>query len=104
MKIMKTHTSKLATIVLALGFGLTAAFVQAKLPAAAPMNDGQMAKAEEAKVKAAEAAKKEADLLTKYQDKAADNFKARTGAKPAVVAGPAAAPAPAAVAAEVKKP
>ena len=90
--IMQKNIIKLVSIAFALSVGVSAAFVQAKLPAAAPLNDEQKAKAEEAKVKAAEAAKKEADLLTKYQDKATDNFKARSGAKAATLAVPAAAP------------
>lgn len=75
--IMQKNFIKLATITFALGLGFAAAFVQAKLPAPAPLNDEHKAKAEEAKVKAAEGVKKEADLLAKYQDKAADNFKSR---------------------------
>lgn len=51
----------------------------AKLPAPAPMTDEQKAKAEADKAKAAEAAKKEAGLLAKYQDKAADNYKRGQG-------------------------
>jgi hypothetical protein len=88
--IMQKNTIKLASIAFALSIGFTAAFVQAKLPAPAPLNDEQKAKAEEAKVKAAEGAKKEADLLAKYQDKAAANYLAkRTGSS---VTGNAAMP------------
>ena len=79
--IMQKNIIKLVSIAFALSVGVSTAFVQAKLPAPAPLNDEQKAKAEEAKAKAAEAAKKEADLLTKYQDKAADNFKAKQAAK-----------------------
>ena len=84
--IMQKNIIKLVSIAFALSVGVSAAFVQAKLPAAAPLNDEQKAKAEEAKVKAAEAAKKEADLLVKYQDRAAETYKAKQAAK---VAAPA---------------
>ena len=64
--------------------GLAFGIASAKLP---PPTDDQKAKAAEAKVKADEAAKKEAELLGKYQDRAADNFKrgkvVKTGAEPA---------------------
>jgi hypothetical protein len=71
---MHKNMIKLAPIALALLVGVSAAYVQAKLPAPAPLNDEQKAKAEEAKAKAAESAKKEADLLVKYQDRAAANY------------------------------
>lgn len=58
---------------------LCAGTAWAKLPAPPPMTDEQKAKAEETKAKAAEAAKKEATLLAKYQDKAADNYKKGLG-------------------------
>ena len=51
----------------------------AKLPAPSPE---AAAKAAEAKVKADEAAKKDAELLTKYQDKAVVNYKKNKGSKP----------------------
>ena len=57
-----------------IALALLAGTAWAKLPVA-PMTDEQKAKAEETKAKAAEAAKKEATLLAKYQDKAADNYK-----------------------------
>jgi len=57
---------------------LVAGTAWAKLPAP-PMTDEQKAKAEEAKAKAGEAAKNEAALLAKYQDKAADNYKKGQG-------------------------
>jgi hypothetical protein len=99
--IMEKNTFKIASMALALSIGVSAAYVQAKLPAPAPLTDEQKAKAEEAKAKAAEGAKKEADLLAKYQDKAADNFRARSGVKASatVVSGSATAPA-----LEAKKP
>ncbi len=86
--IMHKNFIKLASITLALSVGFSAAWVQAKLPAPAPLNDEQKAKAEEAKLKAAEGVKKEADLLAKYQDKATDNFKSRA-AKPSAPAASA---------------
>ena len=70
----------LAALVTGLAFGIASA----KLP---PPTDEQKAKAAEAKVKADEAAKKEAELLGKYQDRAAENYKRgkvlKTGATPA---------------------
>ena len=51
----------------------------AKLPAPPPMTDEQKVKAEEAKTKAAEAAKKDGELLSKYQDKAVDNYRKGQG-------------------------
>ena len=65
----------LTTIALALFAGTA----WAKQPAPAPMTDEQKAKAEAAKAKTAEDAKKEAGLLAKYQDKAADNYKKGQG-------------------------
>lgn len=58
----------LAAALIGCAFGIASA----KLPA--PTED-QKAKAAEAKAKADEAAKKEAELLGKYQDRAADNYK-----------------------------
>lgn len=46
----------------------------AKLPAPAPLTDEQKAKAAEVKEKAAEAAKKDAADLARYQDRAASRF------------------------------
>ena len=65
--------------------GLAFGIASAKLPAP---TDDQKAKAAEAKVKADEAAKKDAELLGKSQDRAAENFKrgkgvVKTGAAPA---------------------
>lgn len=59
----------------------------AKLPAPPPMTDEQKVKAEAVKAKAAEDAKKEAGLLAKYQDKAADNYK-KGNAKGGAAAAP----------------
>ena len=64
----------LTTIALA----LVAGTAWAKLPVP-PVTDEQKAKAEETKMKAAEAAKKDSELLAKYQDKAADNYKKGQG-------------------------
>ena len=60
-------------------FGLASA----KLPAPPPPTDEQKAKAAEVKLKADEAAKREADLLGKYQDRAVANFKSTSSSKPA---------------------
>ena len=62
-------------IIVALGAALVGCafgIASAKLPA---LTDDQKAKAAEAKAKADESAKKEAELLGKYQDRAADNYK-----------------------------
>jgi hypothetical protein len=63
-------------VALALCAGLAAGSVSAKLPAAAPQTDEQKAAAAE---KAKAAAAKEAELNTKYQDKAAANYKKNKG-------------------------
>src|SRR5882724_70353 len=68
--------------------------VWAKLP---PPTDEQKAKAEETKVKTAEAAKKDAEMLTKAQDKVAQRYIEEQKAKgvvvkPTPIAPPAAAP------------
>ena len=76
------------TAVMTIAIALSAGTAWAKLPAAPPMTDEQKTKAEETKAKAAEAAKKEATLLAKYQDKVADNYK-----KGKAKGGAAAAPA-----------
>ena len=80
MNVRKTGLAVVA-VVTGLAFGIASA----KLPLP---TDDQKAKAAEAKVKADEAAKKEAELLGKYQDRAAENFKrgkgvVKTGAAPA---------------------
>lgn len=58
----------LVTAVIGCAFGMASA----KLPAP---TEEQKAKAAEAKAKAGEAAKKDAELLGKYQDRAAENYK-----------------------------
>ena len=88
----------------AIAFALISVSASAKLPPAPPVDP---AKAEEAKQKAADAAKAGALLQAKYEDKAAANFAAKAKAdgktfKPQMGPGvppppvPAAAPAPAA--------
>jgi hypothetical protein len=78
----------------ALAFALSAGLAQAKIPVP-PMDDAAKAKAEEAKVKAADAAKKETEQLAKAQDRVVERYKkgevkggtpavAAKGAKPAV--------------------
>jgi hypothetical protein len=57
-----------------LAFALSAGLAQAKIPVA-PMDDAAKAKAEEAKTKAADAAKKDTELLAKSQDRVADRYK-----------------------------
>ncbi len=88
---------------------MTTGAVYAKLPAP-QLTDEQKAKAEETKAKAADAAKKDGELLTKSQDRVADRYikaqKAKgitvkptpivVAAAPAPAAKPAVAPAPAA--------
>jgi succinyl-CoA synthetase beta subunit len=78
----------------ALALVLSAGLAQAKIPVP-PMDDAAKAKAEAAKVKAADAAKKDAELLAKSQDRVVERYKkgqvkggkpapAAKGAKPAV--------------------
>jgi len=68
---------KLTHAMLVAGLALTGA-AHAKLPTAAPTPE-QQAKAAEAKAKADEAAKKDAEQLSKAQDRAADNYKRSKG-------------------------
>ena len=58
----------------ALAFALSVGVAQAKIPVA-PMDDAAKAQAEEKKTKAAEAAKKNAELLGKAQDRVAERYK-----------------------------
>lgn len=88
-------------LMLAFALAVLAGPAVAKLPAPPPLNDEQKAKAEEAKLKAAEAAKRESELLAKWQDIAAQKYAAKLKAegkefKPTPIAAPAAAPAAAA--------
>ena len=70
---MRRIGAALAAALIGCAFGVASA----KLPA---LTDDQKAKAAEAKAKADEAAKKDAELLGKYQDRAAENYK-RQGAE-----------------------
>src|SRR5258706_14611028 len=71
-------------LIMSVAMTATAGAVWAKLPAA-PVDP---AKAAEAKAKADEATKKDADLLGKYQDKAAANYRKNKGIRgPASMAG-----------------
>jgi hypothetical protein len=58
----------------ALAFALSAGLAQAKIPVP-PMDDAAKAKAEEAKTKAADAAKLEGEQLAKAQDRVAAAYK-----------------------------
>lgn len=71
----------------ALAFLLSAGLANAKMPVP-PMDDAAKAKAEEAKAKAVDAAKKEAELLAKSQDRVVAHYKKGQGkdAKPAPAA------------------
>ena len=62
-------------VIMTVAMAATAGAVWAKLPAA-PVDP---AKAAEAKAKADEAAKKDADVLAKYQDKAVANYRKNKG-------------------------
>jgi hypothetical protein len=62
----------------ALAFALSAGLAQAKIPVA-PMDDAAKAKAEEAKAKAADVAKKEGELLAKSQDRVVERYKKGQG-------------------------
>jgi len=64
-------------LIMTVAMAATAGAVWAKLPAV----PADPAKAAEAKTKADEAAKKDADLLGKYQDKAAANYRKNKGIK-----------------------
>jgi hypothetical protein len=66
------------TVIMTVAMAATAGAVWAKLPPAAPADP---AKAAEAKKLADDTAKKDADLLGKYQDKAVTNFRKNKGIK-----------------------
>jgi len=71
----------------ALAFAMSAGLAQARIPVA-PMDDAAKAQAVEKKAKAADAAKKEGELLAKAQDRVAERYKkdqAKSG-KPAPAA------------------
>jgi hypothetical protein len=110
---MKTTIHALV-VSLSLCLGLIAAPIQAKLP---PPSAEAKVKAEEAKAKAAETAKVEAELLAKYQDGVASKYAVKLKAEgkefkptpipaPAPVAAPVTAvvPAPAAAVAPAVAP
>ena len=63
-------------VIMTVAMAATAGAVWAKLP---PAPAADPAKAAEAKTKADEAAKKDADLLAKYQDKAVTNYRKNKG-------------------------
>ena len=65
---MTKFTAMLAALALGCAFGIASA----KLPAP---SEEQKAKAAEAKAKADEGAKRDAELLAKSQDRAAENYK-----------------------------
>ncbi|MDP2639455.1 MAG: formate dehydrogenase [Betaproteobacteria bacterium] len=71
----------------ALVFALSAGLAQAKIPVP-PMDDAAKAKAEEKKVKDADAAKKAGEQLAKAQDRVAERYKKSQvkGGKPAAAA------------------
>ena len=72
-------------LIMSVAMAATAGTVWAKLP---PLDDAGKAKAAEAKAKADDAAKKDAVLLGKSQDKAAANYRKNKGVKaPASMAG-----------------
>ena len=74
----------LRILIMTVAMAATAGAVWAKLPAA----PADPAKAAEAKAKADDAAKKDAELLGKYQDKAVTNFRKNKGIRaPASMAG-----------------
>jgi hypothetical protein len=66
------NARKIGTALAAAMIGCAFGMASAKLPAP---TEEQKAKAAEAKAKADEAAKKEAELLGKSQDRAAENYK-----------------------------
>ena len=71
-------------LIMSVAMAATAGAVWAKLPAA----PADPAKAAEAKAKADETAKKDAELLGKYQDKAVTNYRKNKGIRgPAPMAG-----------------
>jgi hypothetical protein len=78
---------KTGKLLAALALVLSAGLVHAKIPVP-PMDDAAKAKAEETKVKAADAAKKEAEQLAMAQDRVAERYKKgkAKGAEPAAVA------------------
>ena len=80
-------------IVAAISLALIGGPLWAKLPAPPPMTDEQKTAAAAKAAKAAEATKKEAELLTKYQDLTAEKYKKLHEPKGAAAAAPAKAAA-----------
>ena len=78
---------KTGKLLAALALVLSAGLAHAKIPVP-PMDDAAKAKAEETKAKAADAAKKDAELLAKSQDQVAERYKKgqAKGAEPAAAA------------------
>ena len=72
-----------AAIVAAICLALVGGPLWAKLPAPPPMTEEQKAAAAAKAAKAAEATKKEAELLAKYQDLTAEKYKKELAAKSA---------------------
>jgi hypothetical protein len=72
----------------ALAFALSAGLAQAKIPVP-PMDDAAKAKAEEAKAKAADAAKTEAEQLAKAQDRVVERYNKGQGKAAPAKAAPA---------------
>ena len=68
-------------IVAVIGFAMIAGPLWAKLPAAPPMTEEQKAAAAAKAAKAAEGAKKEAELLSKSMDVTAEKYKKSLAAK-----------------------
>jgi len=77
-----------AGIVAAICLALIGGPLGAKLPAPPPMTEEQKAAAAAKAAKATEASKKEAELLTKYQDLTAEKYKKLHEAKGAAAAAP----------------
>ena len=76
-------------IVAALAFALIGGPLWAKLPAPPPPTEEQKAAAAAKAAHAAEAAKKEAELLTKYQDLTVEKYKKTHAPTSAAAAAPA---------------
>ena len=74
------NARKIGAVLAAAVIGCAVGMASAKLPAP---TEEQKAKAAEAKAKAEEAAKKDAELLGRYQDRAAENYKRGKGQKTA---------------------
>ena len=80
------RTTKLPAVLAALALGCAFGIASAKLPAP---SEEQKAKAAEAKAKADEGSKRDAELLAKSQDRAAENYKRSKVVKTGGAAAPA---------------